>query len=270
MGVSLLTMGAGNVIVLEETIKSMLSFCDEIVYGDMLLFPEDREVLAIYEKKYNMRVVRFPFNYIFKHGFGVFLNDLSKYAKNDMCCYMNTSEKIEINYGATEIMRDNPDCNAFYFTHKTESHRWYRTYNRKDLHWSGCIHEQLTGEYRPYHKPIFQMMDLEKDMYSDFKAWAFNSVKEIVYFKQYMRLVDDPESMGETDISWLNFSRDGYNSFKERLEGKGNQYKAFLNGDYPMLIEALFSKPMTGNERFKSNQSIEYQGDPAYLGKIKQ
>ena len=262
-------MGAGNVIVLEETIKSMLAFCDEIIYGDMLLFPEDREILHIYEQKYNMKVIRFPFNYIFKHGFGVFLNDLSKYAKNDMVSYANTSEVIDVDYGAKEIIENNPECNAFYFTHRTETHRWYRTYNRKQLRWSGCIHEQLSGEYIPYHKPILMFKDLEKDMYSEFKAWAFNSCKEIVYFNQYMRLVDDPEALAETDISWLNFAKDGYNSFKERLIAKGNQYKAYLKDDYYLLMEALYSNPMKGNEWFKSNQSIEYQGDPMYLGKTK-
>jgi len=48
--ISLLTMGAGNVIVLEETIKSALTVCDEIIYGDLLLFQEDREILGLYEK----------------------------------------------------------------------------------------------------------------------------------------------------------------------------------------------------------------------------
>lgn len=267
MGISLLTMGAGNVIVLEETIKSFYGICDEIVYGDLLLFPEDREILSIYEKKYNMKIIKYPFDFIYKNGFASILNSLAEHATNDMVMYMNTSEIIDEDYGTSDIIKNNPDCNAFYFNHKTEFHRWYRCYNKKELRWNGCIHEQLEGEYKPYHKPIFMMADLEKDMYSEFKAQVFNHVKEIVYFTMYMRIVDDPDSMGETDISWLHFAKDGYESFKERLFKKGDLYNAFQIGDYYKLMEAIYKDKKIMEEKFKSSQSIEYQGSPMFLGK---
>jgi hypothetical protein len=264
MGVTLLTMGAGNVIVLEETLKSFIGICDEVIYGDMLLFPEDREILRLYEHKYNLKSIRYEFNYIFKYGFASMLNSLAKYATNDLVMYMNTSEVIDEDYGAAKIIKENPQCNAFYFTHRTETHRWFRTYNRKDLYWSGLIHEQLTGEYIPYHKPIFMMKDLEKDMYSDFKARVLNAVKECVYFQQYLKIVDDPSLLGETDISWLHFSKDGYNSFKERLSKMDGVYKAFIDGNYWKLMSAVYD-PSFLKKDFISNTAIEYQGDKKYL-----
>lgn len=270
MGVTLITMGAGNVIVLEETLKSFYNsgVCNEVIYGDLLLFPEDRSIVHTYRDKYNLKVVELPFNYIFNHGFSSVLNELAQYATNDLVVYMNTSEVIEKNNGITELLSDEYNC--YFFDHATDPHRWYRFYNRHELRWSGCIHESLEPispqhDFRPYHKPIFRMKDLEKDMYSTFKAKVFNDVKEIVYFKNYMRLVDNPNDLGGTDAGWLRYAKTQYDSYIERLNAKGIRYKSFIDGNLYTYLKDVYSNPEFEKERFDSNIGIEYQGDKKFL-----
>lgn len=264
-GITLITMGAGNVKVLGKTLESFKNVFDEVIYGDMLLFEEDREYLISKYHKYNIKAVKFPFNYIFRYGFGSVLNDLASYATNDIVIYMNTSEIIDVDYGIVEAVKNNPDCNAFYFTHRTDPHRWFRMYNRKELEWSGVIHEQLKGEYKPYHKPIFMMADLEKDMDDPFKADVFNTVKEIVYFRNYNRIVDYPSKLGETDPGWIKFATENYDNMKERMQSNDALYQAFCTGSDLMLYQAIQNFKPTG--KFQSNNLIEYQGDPKFLNK---
>jgi len=114
-GITLITMGQGNVDALKKTFDSFNGICNEIVYGDMLVFDDDREVLKSYYKEYNLKVVELPFNYIFQNGFSSVLNLLAKEATNDLVIYMNTSEIIQTNYGITDIVDNFPDCNCFYF-----------------------------------------------------------------------------------------------------------------------------------------------------------
>lgn len=266
-GITLITMGAGNVKALGKTLESFKNVFDEVVYGDLLLFEEDREFICGYKREYNMQVVALPFNFIFRHGFSNTLNTLAKEATNDYIVYMNTSEIIDEDYGIVDIVKSNPDCNAFYFIHRTDPHRWFRMYNRRELEWSGVIHEQLKGEYRPYHKPIFMMADLEKDMDDPFKADVFNSVKEICYFRNYNRIVDYPKKLGETDPGWIQFATDNYDNMKERMQSNAGLYEAFCTGSDLMLHQAIRNFKPTG--KFQSSNLIEYQGDPKYLNKSK-
>lgn len=264
-GITLITMGAGNVKVLGKTLESFSGVFDEVIYGDMLLFEEDREIIAKYQQQYNIGVLRLPFNYIFRYGFSDTLNILAEKATNDMILYMNTSEIIDEDYGIVETVKSNPNCNSFYFIHRTDPHRWYRMYNRKELQWSGVIHEQLKGEYEPYHKPIFMMADLEKDMDDPIKADIFNAVKEIVYFRNYNRIVDYPQKLGETDPGWIKFATENYESMKQRMQAHIKLYEAFCMGSDLMLYQAINSYEPT--QKFESSKLIEFQGDPKYLGK---
>lgn len=262
-GITLITMGAGNVKVLGKTLESFKNVFDEVVYGDMLLFDEDRKLLDEYRQLYNMGILRLPFNYIFRYGFGNTLNFLASYATNDIVLYMNTSEIIDEDYGIVDVVKNNPDCNAFYFTHRTDPHRWFRMYNRKELEWSGVIHEQLKGEYKPYHKPIFMMADLEKDMDDPFKADVFNSAKEICYFRNYNRIIDYPEKLGETDPGWIKFATDNYDNMKQRMQSNEGLYQAFCVGSDLLLQQAINNFVPTG--KFQSSNLIEYQGDKRFL-----
>lgn len=260
-----LTMGAGNVRVLKETLKSLSTVCDEIVYGEMLLFEDDKEVLEGYKKEFNLKVINFPFNYIFKNGFSAILNELATHAKNDLTLYLNTSEIIEEDYGILESIKNNPDCNAFFFVHKIDPHRWYRLGNRKELKWSGVLHEQLAGEYKPYRKPIFCMADLPKDSGNQFKANVFDCLKECTYFEQYVKIADDPSILGETDPGWVYFAKEGYDSFKRRLEERGEMYSALTSGDWGAFKKSCFN--LKANILFESSQAIEYQNNEKFLGK---
>jgi hypothetical protein len=263
--VTLLTMGAGNVKVLRKTLESFSGICDEIVYGDMLLWEEDREILESYKKDFNLKIVQLPFNFLFENGFSYLLNTLSEESTNDLCIYMNTSEVIGIDYGISEIIKHNPDCNAFFFTHATEVHRWFRCYNKKDLQWSGLIHEELVGEYKPFHKPIFQMVDLEKDIDNEYKAKILNDCKEMVYWNQLCRLVENNNLLGSTSGGWLRFASEQYDSMKDRLREKGARYDAYKIGDLKgYLYEASISNEFK-NLNFKSNNIIAYQGDKIHL-----
>src|SRR3954463_16236714 len=263
--ISLLVMGAGNVKVLRQTIESVSGICNEVIYGDMLLWDQDREILNGYSRRFNIRIVPFEWNYLYHNGFSALLNELALRATNDYVMYLNTSEIIEIDFRVLSTIKSNPECNAFYFTHPNEAHRWFRTYKKSELMWSGILHEQLNGEYIPYHKPIFQMKDLPKDMDDINKAKILDSLKEIVYFRQYMNIVERPELLGETDPGWVRFSVDNYNSFRERLDQRRSQVESVESGDLYRFIRA--AKFDINNQTYKSSIAIEYQNDPAFLDK---
>lgn len=258
-------MGAGNVKVLKETLKSFKGIVDEIVFGEMFLFPEDREILATYIEEFNINIVKMPFNHLYLNGFSYVLNELASHASNDLVCYMNVSEINGEDYGMSEIVNGNPKCNSFFFTHPQENHRWFRCYDRRDLRWSGLLHEELQGDYRPYHKPIFSMRDLEKDMDSSFKAKCFNSNKELIYWHQLMRIVDDPSLLEATSPGWLEFAKDNYQSMKDRIEKKGNRPKAMQDGNFKTYMLDFYSSPDFQDEIFKSSNMIAFQGDKIHL-----
>lgn len=263
-GISLLTMGSGNVNVLKKTLESVKGICDEVIYGDLLIWPEDKKTVRDYELEFNLKRVYCEFNVLFKYGFSSVLNTLASYATNSFVMYLNTSEIVEEDYGILESIKNNPECNAFFFTHKTDPHRWYRTYNKTKLKWSGRIHEALAGDYRPYHKPIFQMADLPKDMDNIHKAACLDSLKEAVYFEQYIQIAEHPELLGETDPGWLGFALNDYDSFKERLLKKGKVYEALKSGDYQLFMQSLESEEY---REFKSSIAVEFQNDPQFLNK---
>lgn len=263
VGITLVTMGQGNVKALKKTLESFKHICNEVVYGDLLIFPEDRAIVESYQKEYNLRIMPLPFNYIFQMGFSSVLNYLAANAKNDFVMYMNTSETIDEDYGIIDIINKNRDCNAFYFSHRVEKHRWFRCFNRHELQWSGVIHEEviaIKGDARPYHKPIFMMKDEEKDMSNEFKAAVFNSIKECCYFFNYMKLVDYPALRGATNEGWVAFAKEQYKSMQERLEAKGKQYEAFKTGNFAMLINDISTSDYFKKERFISSHGMNFQG----------
>lgn len=258
-------MSSGNPNSLLKTFESFSSICDEIIYGDLLLWPMDRAVVEGYKKDFNLKIIPFKWNALFEHGFSHVLNELASHATNDMVVYANCSEVIEIDYGCLDAVKNNPECNAFYFTHGLENHRWFRMYNRHELKWSGLIHEQLQGDYRPYWKSVFQFADLEKDMDNPYKAKILNLCKEYTYFTQYLRIADDPNALGETDPGWVAFAKADYASFKERMEKRPGVYSAFRTGALSMLWMYLLTDFEFRDEEFKSSDKIAYQGDKIHL-----
>lgn len=256
-GITLITMGQGNAKALLNTLENTNQLVDEIIFGDVLIFEEDRKVIHSYKERFNIRIIPFSFDFIFKNGFSSILNELSGYATNDFVLYLNVSETVQHDYGILKHI--NYDYNCYYFTHETETHHWYRLYNRNELKWSGIIHEELIGEYRPYPNPLFMMADTPKDNDNEFKAMVFNEVKEIVYFNQYIRLVDEPNVSPTTNIGWVNYAKDSYNSLVERLNKKGDSYLSFKNSDPELFLSYIKSSPEFKKENFQNNNLIHFQ-----------
>ena len=98
MNITLMTMAQGNIRALHRTIENFKQkgVINEVIFGDMLIFDDDREKLYELQKEYNaeekfMRIVPMDFNFTFKYGFAATLNRLASFATNDMVLYMNVS-----------------------------------------------------------------------------------------------------------------------------------------------------------------------------------
>src|SRR6478609_7332820 len=177
--ISLISMGQGNPIALKRTLDSFKGHVDEVIFGDLLIFEEDRQLIKSYCAEYNMKMVYMPFNTIFLAGFARVLNLLSACANNDHCLYMNVSEIIDPN--TEQKINLDPAVDAHYLIHATETHHWYRMFNRKKVEWRGMIHEEVhpIGSFANYaQEPSFQFADTEKDMENTFKAKVCNDCKE--------------------------------------------------------------------------------------------
>jgi len=262
--VSLITPTQGNPIALKRTMDSLVDVCDEFIVGDVCVFDEDREIIESYKNDYNLKTVRLPFDFIFKHGFSETLNTLALATSNNLVLYLNVGEIVAPD-AAKVLAQISDDYNAYYIDHATERHRWWRFYNKKELRWDGLIHEELIGEYRPYHQPIFRFADTDKDMVNPFKAKVYNSIKECVYWRQLMRLVDEPEVKASTNEGWIAFANNTYQSMKDRLDAKGDGYLAFINGDFDMFVRYITDNPEFEKERYESSIAIEYQGNKLFL-----
>jgi len=257
---TIITMGAGNPKALRKTLESFKDVADEVVYGDLLIWEEDRQEINAMRDEFKMNIQRLPFNYIFQMGFSSVLNYLISNSKNDMVLYTNTGEYIYDNYGINSIISDNPDCNSFYFKHHTELHRWFRCFDRRDIQWSGRLHEEPRGDERPFHKPIYCMADFEKDLDNPFKAAVLNSVKEMVYWNQLIKIVDNPKLKEATNDHWVNFAKEQYQSMKERLDKKGKQYEAFKTGNFQMFIDDICTSNYFNETKFESVEGMNFQG----------
>jgi len=259
--ITLITMGQGNVKALKRTLDNTKQYVDEVIFGDMLVFEEDREVLKSYRDsgEYNLKIVRLPFNYIYKNGFSETLNRIASEASNDMVLYLNVAEIIEEGTG-TILTRLTEKYNCYFFTHRVDPHKWVRLYNRKQLQWSGPIHEEVVGDRRLFPESVFVMADTEKDMEDEFKARVFNDVKEINYFAQYIRMVEDPKSIRATNIGWVKYAHQEYAGMKERLRKKGKRLESFETGDFKIFLEDIYHNVEFQNEEHTSTDIINYQG----------
>jgi hypothetical protein len=265
-GITLITPTHANPISLKRTMDSVKDICNEIVVGELCMFDDDKKCIESYCNDYNLKVGHLHFNYLYRHGFSEVLNTLAAYASNDVVLYLNVGEVLDKSTG--DILSNITDeYNAWYIDHATEKHRWWRCYNRNELKWSGRIHEELIGEYRPFHNPIFTFADTDKDMDDPFKAWVANDVKEMVYWRQLMHIVDHPEELGATNEGWLEFAKGQYESMAERMREKGERMTAFNTGNMLTYIGEVLSKSIYIGDPFKSTEFIEYQGSPRFLGK---
>lgn len=261
--ITLVTMGQGNPIALKRTIECFKDVVDEIVFGDLLIFDQDREIISRYTKEYNFRIVKLPFNYIFQHGFAATLNQLAEHAHNDWILFMNVAEVMDGDFPIKAQMSEEYNC--YLFDHATEPHRWCRFYDRRELKWAGLIHEEITGNMRLCPFNIFRMADTDKDDCIEDKMLTFyakvcNDVKEIVYWNQYLKLLEHPELRGNTNAYWINHAQEAYQSYMERMRNKGKRVQAFEEGNLTMYLEDIYTNPEFENERFESSTLVNFQG----------
>lgn len=259
-------MTQGNPVALQRTLDSFRPFCDEVILGDLCVFPEDRATIADYAQLYNLHLVKLPFNFIFQHGFSSVLNTLSSYASNDFVLYMNVGEVIDERH---PVSFQPGEENSYFFIHAVEKHHWYRLYNRHQMEWGNRIHEELRSK-RPFSPiprltPSFMMRDTEKDIEDPFKSKVYNDVKELVYFQQYIQLVEDPETREGTNQGWVDYAIDAHESLTTRMALKGKRYEAFLKGDYDMYMNDIRTNPEFEKERMISSELINFQGDRKLL-----
>lgn len=251
--ISLITLTQGNVVALKRTIANVVQsfegMVDEVIVGDMSIFEDDRNAIKAINPFADemIEILDLDFNHLFKYGFGATLNMLADHAMNDLILYLNVGEIIEKNLISGLI---NDDYNCYKFNHATESHKWIRCYNRKELQWSGRIHEEvvpLEGKrIRCSDGMLFQMADTEKDD-DAFKSAVYNDVKELTYWNQYLKLVDSPEEIGATNVGWIDYARDSYQHIKDRMLAKGARYEAFVEGNLQKYIDNCkeFEVPMS-------------------------
>lgn len=243
MKISLITPTQGNTIALKRTIDSLSGIIDEVVVGSVCIFPEDEKIIETYGNDINLKIIKLPFNQIFKNGFSNILNQLASHATNDLIFYLNVGE-ILISDKNELINRVSPSYNVYYIDHPLEKHHWYRVYNRKELQWGGIIHEELVGNFKACSVPLFTFDDTPKDDTDEFYAKIMNDVKECVYFNQYIKLAEQPQLRANTNAGWTKFATEGYHSFIERLHQKGDMYEAMLTGDYELLMKCINDKKL--------------------------
>lgn len=261
--ITLITMGQGNPVALKRTLDSFKGVADEIIFGDVLIFDTDRTIIEKYQEDYNLKIIKLPFNFIFQNGFAYTLNELAGHASNDWVLYMNVAELLDGEHPIKEQI--NKEYNCYSLDHATETHRWVRFYNRKEVKWGGLIHEEIIGDIRlcPFNICRFKDSDKDqciKDEMFTFYARVCNDVKELTYHRQLLRLIDEPEMRGATNQYWTDHATVAYESLKERLLLKGKRYEAFLTGNLTMYLEDIYTNPEFEKERFESSTLINFQG----------
>ena len=220
--ITLITLTQGNPIALKRTVDNVTDrfggLVNEVVIGDMCIFEDDRKEINV------GKLVQLPFNYLFVNGFGKTLNTLAGYATNDIVLYMNVGEVVD------SVVNFKSGYNCWMFDHAQETHKWIRMYNRHQLRWSGRIHEEVVGNRNVCPDILFTMADTEKDP-DPFKSQVYNDIKELVYFNQYITLIDQPQEIGATNQGWVAYAKRDYDYIRKRMKDKGARLQAMIEGD---------------------------------------
>lgn len=234
--ITLITLTQGNPIALKRTIDNVVDKFQgkvtDIVVGDLCVFENDMVNMA--HLGHEITLVPLKFNSLFRHGFGSTLNELATHAKNNLCLYMNVSEIVD---SPVRLDIIHPQWNSYKFDHATETHKWVRLWDRTKLKWSGRIHEEVVGQKYTSPDILFTMADTPKDDGDPFYSQVMNDVKELVYFNQYLKLVDNPGENGATNHGWIKYAQDNYQHIKDRLLAKGARYEAFVEGDLQKYLD---------------------------------
>lgn len=232
--ITLVTPTQGNPKALRRTMDNVKSafggLVNEVMVGDVSVFHDN--FTTGFE---DARIIKMPFDTLFKHGFSRVLNELAEKGTNNLCMYLNVGEIVESNLNTSLLAQG---FNCYSFNHATDPHTWFRVWDKRELQWSGRIHEEITGRQRRCPRHLFTMADTPKDDDSDWRAGIYNDIKEMVYFQQYVHIAEHPEDLGATNRGWLDYSVSGLDDFKRRLAEKGERYTAMLNGDLAAYLAA--------------------------------
>jgi hypothetical protein len=233
--ITLITLTQGNPIALKRTIDNVVEWfgglVNEVIVGDLCVFRDDFD--KILSGSHVTWVKPLPFNQLFNHGFSVTLNELAGIANNDICLYMNVGEIVEGNINLKQFANG---YNLWNFNHATETHQWGRMWNRKELTWSGRIHEEVVGNKRLAPSIIFTMADTPKDDADPFYSAVMNTVKEYVYWNQYLMLIDRPNERGATNSGWIKYAQDSYEDIKRRMNANPERIQAMIDGDLDRFL----------------------------------
>lgn len=238
--ITLITLTQGNPIALKRTIDNVIERFEgkvnEVVVGDLCVLQSDKNTIYEYLQSLGIPYAypNLPFNELFATGFGSTLNKLSERSLNDLCLYMNVSEIVDSPVNLSII---HPQWNSYKFNHATDPHKWVRLWNRKQLQWSGRIHEEVVGQKYTSPDILFTMADTEKDNGDPFYSQVMNDIKELVYFNQYIALVEKPGEIGATNQGWVKYAQDNYQHIKDRLLKKGARYEAFIEGNLQKYLD---------------------------------
>lgn len=269
--ISFVTMGQGNPEATYRTFKSFFgTICNEIIYGDLCIFAEDRKMIESYSEEFNLKIVELPFNYIYKNGFSNCLNLLSDHASNNICLYNNVGEIINSEQRTLRLINEKfSDFNCYAINHPVEKHVWVRMWDRREVEWSGRIHEECIPKHGfekklcPYF--VFEFTDTQKDMSDPFKAKCYDDIKNLTYNRNYINLIEEPYSQGATNDWWVKFARENYESMKHRLFDKGVRREAFEEGNIEKYLNDVYNNPLFKQEKFESDKLVEFQNSTRSL-----
>lgn len=263
--ITLITPTQGNPVALSRTIDSVKEkFGDlltQVMVGDVCPFKEDSDKIATMRGKIpvDIHLVKFDMAYIFNFGFSAILNELARFASNNLILYMNVSEVIE---GPAAVNLIHPQYNCFKFDHATETHKWFRLYDKRECRWAGRIHEEVVGGRKDCPEILFRMADTPKDNGNPFKAWVYNWIKEVTYFQQYRTIATNEREIGPTNQGWVNWSKEQEShptlSFTARINKHSQLLMHFITNDYKEFLKEA-RKCYEASEEFVNTDMIHYQ-----------
>lgn len=258
--ITLLTATQGNPVALSRTIESAIStfggYIDQVAVIGLCPFPGDTEIIP--RIKHVSFFKEMELAQLYNKGFAETFNEVvhdGYFPDNNLVLYLNVGEVIE---GPVRVDLLKPDHNCYMFDHATETHKWVRLYNRKDLRWSGRIHEEIIGTRRLCPDILFRMADTHKDNDDRFKSWVYNYIKELVYFNQYRTIWSNPQERFATNEGWIKWSGEQFHYHTERINRFPELLESFLADDKEQFLQ-LAKAAYESSPEFANNDMIHFQ-----------
>lgn len=235
---------------LERTIMSAIGVCDDLVIVSTAMFDEDkerfREIAAgrapgVYRPaSHNARVVELPWNFVFLHGYGSLSQQGVPAARNDWCLLLGTGETFAEPFMNVDRELRKADRHLhFRCNHVNDPYTWKRVWNRTGgVHWSGIMHEELTGGQDG--GLMFRMQDTHKEPRADpVQRQAIKFIKALSYNWLYHELLVRPERLGGASPWWLKFVEGARESITKYVADHKAMLDACIAGDLPRFMDLI-------------------------------